>query len=275
MTLKHYLKINYRASVARSYGNHIEQFRAAMVEVESANYSDVLSYIELLRMRGLHAKSLRNHLSAIKVFFDWLQTSGQREDHPCARLVLRDPVDRRLQLDGLYTSEQMSRWLDANRDRKRRVAAGLLVHQALMSGEAVRVQVADVDLLAGTIYVTGGGKTASRTLSLKASQVLELKDYLTKDRKGAKTKALLLTKTGLAVGAASLNKLVNAGIKEAEKLTPLRVRQSVIAGLLEAGHDVRIVQAFAGHKTATATEQYRVSGLKELAEAVRKLHPRG
>ena len=73
---------------------------------------------------------------------------------------------------------------------------------------------------------------------------------------------------------ATLHKLVKAGLEPAAWLSPLRIRQSVIAQLLDAGHDVRVVQAFAGHATATATEQYRRTGLEGLAAAVRELHPR-
>ena len=143
--------------------------------------------------------------------------------------------------------------------------------------------VGDVDLAAGTVYVTGGGKTDSRTLALKASQVLLIDGYVRKERRelrraaprGQRSERGLLTNTGKPVGSASLNELVNAGRSDEERLRPPLVRQTVIAGLLEAGHDVRVVQAFARHRTATATEQYRVGGLKELARAVRALHPRG
>ena len=291
--LADYLRRRYRPSVARSYGNHVRQYTETVREPERALYTDVLAYVELLRGRGLHAKSLRNHLTAIKAYYAWLQEEGVREDHPCARLRLRDPVDRRVQLDGLYSSEVLSEWLagewleEGLRDRRRQVAAGLLVHQALLSGELVRLDVSDVDLEAGTVYVTGGGKTASRQLALKASQVLELDAYIRGERRrlrklgpadgphGSKSNRLLLTNTGRAVHTATLQKLVNVGLDRSAWLSPLRIRQSVIARLLEDGHDVRVVQAFAGHATATATEQYKRSGLEELAAAVRKLHPRG
>ncbi len=130
-------------------------------------------------------------------------------------------------------------------------------------------------MLAKTLAVTCVGKTVHRNLCLKASQLLELLDYIRTSRKDAQPKALPITATGLAVGAASLNKLVNTGIKASEKLTPLRIWQSVLAELLEAGPDVRIVQAFAGHQPTPATEQYRRHLLVELPDAVREMHPRG
>ncbi len=191
-------------------------------------------------------------------------------------------MDRRLRLDELYAAERLSEWLGAAGAGRQKVAAGLLVHLALLSAEAVRLTVGDVDLAAGTVYVNGGGKTDSRILALEASQVLMIDGYVTKERRelrraaprGQRSERLLLTNTGKAVGLASLNKLVNAGRGGDEKLRPLVVRQTVIAGQLEAGHDVRVVQAFAGHRTTTATERHGVGGLKELARPVRALHPR-
>lgn len=288
-TLKEYLRLHYRPSVARSYGHRARQYREATAESEGAGYADVLAYVELLRRRGLHPKTLRNHVSAIKVYYDYLQAAGVREDHPCARLVLRDRVDRGIRLDELYGWDEMTAWLErggngnSGGDRRRQVAAGLFVHQALMSAEAARLRVEDVDVHAGTVYVTGGGKTDSRTLALKASQVMLVDGYVREVRPGLverlpeaeRSGRLLLTDGGRGVDPAGLNRLVNAGLPKAEKLLPLRIRQSVIAGLLDRGHDVRVVQALAGHKTATATEQYKRSEGEELAEAVRRLHPRG
>ena len=111
MTFEEYLRRGYRPSVARSYGNRVRQYRESTAEPERAAYADVLAYIERLRGRGLHAKSLRNHLIAVKAYYRWLQSEGAREDHPCARLRLRDPVDRRVQLDGLYSGEALAEWL--------------------------------------------------------------------------------------------------------------------------------------------------------------------
>ena len=52
------------------------------------------------------------------------------------------------------------------------------------------------------------------------------------------------------------------------------IRQSVIPGLSQdRRHDVRVVQGFAGQRRASATEAYRTNGLKELADALWRLHP--
>jgi hypothetical protein len=56
-------------------------------------------------------------------------------------------------------------------------------------------------------------------------------------------------------------------------LHPKTIRQSVIANLLKQGNDLRIVQAFAGHKYPGSTEAYRQSGIEELNAGIQKYHP--
>ena len=58
-------------------------------------------------------------------------------------------------------------------------------------------------------------------------------------------------------------------------LTPLAIRQSVIANLLKAGKDNRAVQVFAGHNSPMTTERYQQTGIEELTVVVLKFHPLG
>ncbi len=53
------------------------------------------------------------------------------------------------------------------------------------------------------------------------------------------------------------------------------IRQSVLANLLKAGKDLRVVQAFAGHRKPGTTEKYRQTGLEELRSVIAKYHPLG
>ncbi|PSR05489.1 MAG: integrase [Bacteroidetes bacterium SW_11_45_7] len=53
------------------------------------------------------------------------------------------------------------------------------------------------------------------------------------------------------------------------------IRQSVITNLLKAGHDLRVVQHFAGHKYPGSTEKYKQSDVEALQRAIDKYHPMG
>jgi len=56
-------------------------------------------------------------------------------------------------------------------------------------------------------------------------------------------------------------------------LSAKTIRQSVIANLLKTGKDLRMVQAFAGHKKVSSTERYCQTGLEALKLALQKYHP--
>ncbi|HPZ86608.1 MAG TPA: tyrosine-type recombinase/integrase, partial [Flavihumibacter sp.] len=58
-------------------------------------------------------------------------------------------------------------------------------------------------------------------------------------------------------------------------VTAQTIRQSVLANLLKQGHDLSVVQVFAGHRYPGSTERYRQDDVATLAAAVSKYHPFG
>lgn len=291
-TFEAYLKDTYRPGSVRSYANRVERYRRHIGDgIDAATYRDVLAYVaQLRRGGGVKAKSLLHELAAVKIYYTWLQETGQRADHPCRTMKLADAVDRQVRLDQLYEREQLEslatgyRAADPEDQRRGEVIIGLLIHQALTAGEITRLRLDDVDLEAGLIRVAAGGKTAARTLALRASQVLALWRYVDQSRAryvamataaGKAGDWLLFDTQGGQLDGGQLNRLINQGREKADRLRPQKIRQTVIAELIAAGHDVRIVQAFAGHRRSAATEEYKRTGLEELAEAVAKHHPRG
>ena len=292
MTLSDYLRSRFRAGSHEHVAYRVARYVAwsgGEAAARGARYPDVLRYVTELRGRGLHPRTLRLELAGVSAYHAWLVAAGLRADHPCRTLKLADAYDRRVRTDELYAVDEVAAWASTYRAAKARdqrrgeVVVGLLVNQALTAGDVTRLRVGDVDLDAGTVYVSAGGKTAARTLSLRASQVMTLWRYLDEDRGRYVAMAqardlredwlLFDTRGGQLVGG-QLHRLVNVGRGQAERLNPQKVRQSVIADLVAGGHDVRVVQAFAGHRNSTATAEYRRSDAEALAEAVARLHPR-
>jgi len=154
----------------------------------------------------------------------------------------------------------------------------LLIYQALQVKEICQLKVKDIDLEKGEIQIKSSKNTNGRTLQLKSNQILQFYKYLTEIRPQLSTKPIpnfILTKLGTAEKGEGIHYLVSTYRKlfPTKKLTPTTIRQSVIAGLLNNGTDLRIVQVFAGHKKPSATEKYRQSNLAALKESVEKYHP--
>jgi len=222
-------------------------------------------------------------LATIKQYYQYLIDTGQREDHPCASIRIRDRARQEIQLQDLLSKAELKLLLH-RKERyeiltlRNQVVMSLLVYQALLSGEICRLKVQDVNTKAGTIYIQASGKTNERTLPLKAEQILLLHRYINEVRPKlikAKTESLIITKKGTAEQGEGIHYLVTTFRKLVpnKHLTTVTIRQSVIALMLKAGTDLRIVQTFAGHIKPSTTERYRVDHLEELRSAVEKYHP--
>jgi len=288
MTLKEYLKNEYSKTTINGYETTIKRFVLAMgSKAEQGTYSDVLDYIGLLREQNLHPKTLRNNLFAIKIYYRYLVEIGKRNDHPCQYLNLKDQINRAIQIESLYPKEIVENlfetWESKNKVNQIRdkIIISLLVYQALLVLEISQIKVDDINLDDGTIKVKGNTKNKSRTLSLKPKQILLFHNYLKNEYKtynrtqkpSKREDYFLMNEEGLQLWSGGINRMINQGKDNQNKLIPLKIRQSVIAHLVKENNDIRIVQEFAGHRRTSATEAYKQTGLEELKSAIDKLHP--
>ena len=288
MTLKNYLLKKYSSTSIRSYENMIERFKITMGEqAEKATYTDIIDYIGILRKKDLHAKSLRNNLFAVKIYFNYLLFIKKRADHPCKYLNLKDQINRQIEVESLYSKEVLENLYEshesinpANQNRDQ-IIISLLIYQALTVLEISQLKKEEVNLEKGTIKIRENKKNKSRTLHLKPNQILLIHEYLKNDWKkywrkqktGKRFDYFILSNEGKQIWKSGINRMINRGKVKYEKITPIKIRQSVIANLLKEKNDTRIVQEFAGHRRTSSTEAYKQSGLEELKQAINKFHP--
>jgi len=285
------------------YVNQINQFISYQgSKINETSYSEVVEYIGILRERNLHPKSLRNHLFSLKIYFRYLVSAGKRKDHPCESLYLKDQINRAIIVESLYSKEQLEelysnfesprdkrKWKEKLESIKKRdkVILSLLIYQALTTSEIIELKVSDIDLEEGTIKIRsienpGRRGNKARTLVLKSKQILLFDNYIKKHRKelwrrqkpSKRKDYFMLNEQGGKLWGSYLNRMLSKGRKPNEIYTPMKIRQSVIANLLKENNDLRVVQAFAGHRRTGSTEAYKRTGLEELKSSIEKLHPR-
>lgn len=287
MELNEYLKENYSPTATGNYQYLINRYKSLVHNPEKASYQDVMNYIASLRESGKHPKTIRNHLFAIKIYYRYLMAAGLRQDHPCQFLYLQDKINRAVDVQSLYTMPQMEKFLENYNPNKKneptrqreKVVISLLVYQALTVLEISQLNVQDLNLEKATIKVKGNVKNNGRTLDLKPSQIMLLHNYINETRERlleknkTESEALIISNTGKRIPPHGISRTINCNRKPNEKMQPLKIRQSVIAHLLKNGNDLRVVQVFAGHKRAAATEEYKQTGLEELKAVIDKLHP--
>ena len=137
----------------------------------------------------------------------------------------------------------------------------------------------DIDLEKGTIYIKPSVKNNPRMLTLKPNQILLFKNYLDITRKSlVKNNEIIffvIGQRGEPMTAEDITKHIkrNYNLYQPRTINPMTIRQSVIANLLKAHNDLRLVQVFAGHKYTSTTERYKQNDVELLQAAVNKYHP--
>ena len=169
---------------------------------------------------------------------------------------------------------------DSGKAGKRKGLCGL--YQALYPVEMEALRAGDINLEAGTMRIRATAKTNERELTLKSKQILLFHDYIrvvhSRLLKTGMTEQLLIGQRGEPMTAEDITKQVKRmgkGLYPGRTVNAQTIRQSVIARLLKQGHDISVVQGFAGHKYPSTTERYRQNEIETLKAAVLKYHPFG
>jgi integrase/recombinase XerD len=290
--LEEYLKSRYSPKSIKLYRGIASHFEAYMNNnATTASYNDILEYIGYLRESKLSPRIIHNYLHVVKVYYNWLTETGQRADHPCKRLNLKDRINKSIAIESLYSMESLENLLQTHQSKNKilqkrdECVISLLIYQALTTQEISDLELHNLDLEKGTIYIKSGRSSRSRTLSLKSRQIMAFYRYLQQHRPQLLNKnkqatesdknRLILSYTGRPILPENITDIVNPQRDKRPEWLPMKIRQSVIMHLLKQGHDVRVVQVFAGHRKAASTEAYKQTGLEELKSAINKYHPLG
>lgn len=283
--LQTYLQNELTEKTLKSYLYEIEKFRKHYKNPEKINYQNLMEYVELLR-KNYNPQSINRTVYALKKYYDYLVETGKITYNPAKNIKIRDGKENPIQLQELLTEKELQQLLEPRKERypmlKKRnlIIMSLIVNQALLVGDIERLKIEDLDLKNATISIQKTGITNSRTLNLKAEQILLFYQYLKEERELLsknqilKTSFFLLNKLGSKITNDDINYLVSTYQKDfTKKITSVKIRQSVIKLKLDQGENLRKVQYFAGHKHADTTEKYRETGIEALQSAINQFHP--
>jgi len=283
MTLEEYLQQKLAKSTAKRYLQHIKNYQNSVQNPQNASYTQIVNYIGELRKQYNNTDSIKTILHGIKHYYSYLVVVEIRKDHPCKYLHLKDKRAKTVQLQDLFSQEELEQLMNRKeryKDLKIRnqIIISLLIYQGLTTGEIVRLWVKDVDMEKGLIHVLSSAKQNGRTLELKSNQIMLFHQYITQIRpKLLKSTSpnLIITKTGKAENGEGINALIYSCkyLFPNKILNPVTIRQSVISNLLKQTNNLRKVQLFAGHKYPSATEKYKQNSIEELKNEILKYHP--
>lgn len=287
-----YLHKNYSQKTAKAYIREIEIFTTNNPNNQKYSYAEIINYIGVLRKKYSNAKTINRILASIKAYYSYLCISEIRRDNPTQSIRLRDKISRDVQLQDLFNTEELETMLTAKKERytklnyRNKVLMSLLIYQGLKPTEIERLQCDEINLDEANIYIKPSAKNNSRTLGLKANQILLFKKYLEEIRVKLvaenKIKSFIIGHRGEPMVAEDITKHIKrnygnlpsfGGAGGGRNVTATSIRQSVITNLLKQNHDLRIVQTFAGHKYPSTTERYKQSNVEALQSALQKCHP--
>ena len=294
-TLRNYLEKKYSKSTLASNLYNIKRFTDYYdKKAPKATFKEVLNYIEHLRKNyNLHPKTLRHCLYGVKIYFNYLLETGQRNDHPCSELFLKDKIDKQIQVDTLYSPETLETFFETYQIRKKKylenrnkIIISLLIYQALTVKEIAELEIQNINLEKCEIFIKASEELTakspqSRTLPLQAKQILLIYNYLEKDRvkllqynnKKETETSFILGQYGEKINPHGIGKMINETKPKTEQIKPIKIRQSVIANFLKKENDTRIVQVFSGHRRVSTTIQYKQTEFELLQNAVNNYHP--
>ena len=284
ITIEQFLQQEYSPQTVKSYMFAINHFLKLNRKAKRYKYKNIVEYMEEIREQQPNAKYRVVILSAIKKYYDYLVMSGYRADHPCKKLNIKVNSNQAVQVQDLFSSEELELLLNRenryeNLDTRNSVLLSLLIYQGLTSDEIIRLNVKDIDLDAGTIYVKASSNLNSRRLQLLAKQILLFSKYISEVRPRmlrSATDKLIIGKLGRPITADSVHAMIQPlkSLFPDKNLNPKTIRMSVICNWLnEQKLPLEQVQEHAGHKWPGTTEKYIKVNSFQQRELINKYFP--
>ena len=214
-----------------------------------------------VRGGGLSAATITSRLYEASLFFSSLTAQGRIAQDPMSGLLYDGPVNRR---ENLLSVQDIKTIYTKAETAKDTALLSLLYGCGLRLGEAISLDVGDVNLRTGFLYVRRSKRGQSRTVPLSGRVKEGLQSYLYKERSEYvapryTTAAFMLNSCGGRMQAGTYRKrlrylLDKSGITGAVSCHHLR--HAIATHLLESGMTLEQVKDFLGHRKITTTQVY-------------------
>lgn len=245
--------------------------------------SELLKYMDELKLEGKAASTLARKLAAIKAFYRFLTDERYLDSNPTEameaatkglhlpKVLTEDEVDLLLEAPNLGT-------LEGFRDK---TMLEVLYATGMRVSELITLPMSNVNLQMQYIIAMGKG-SKERMVPLGRTAVKYLEEYLDRVRphfvkEDEEEKTLFVNRMGTPMTRQRFYEIIEGYGKEAgilKKITPHMLRHSFATHLLNHGTDLRVVQELLGHADISTTQIYTHLDVERLRDIYDKTHPR-
>ncbi|MFN4196521.1 MAG: tyrosine-type recombinase/integrase [Caldimicrobium sp.] len=277
---------NYSEHTLRAYGIDLREFKNFLRErglcLENLSTSLVRQYFLYLKGTNLKASTLGRKISTLRSFLKFLLKRDFLKKNLLPKIYFKTFHSY---LPFVPLEEEINQLIDKIpvedfKFLRTRVIFELLYGSGLRISELVNLKLSDLNLEQNFIKVMGkGAKERIVPLSIKAKQVLisylKERDKFLKEIK-KESNYLFLNRRGGRLSERWVFEIVK---KEGQKiglfkLHPHALRHAFATHLLNAGMDIRAIQALLGHKALITTQKYTKVQYEYLLQSYLKAHPR-
>jgi len=244
---------------------------------------DFRRFLFQLMKKGAARATIRLHFAALRTFYKWLS-----ERHGLARNPLKEvllpKLERKLphvltiaQMEGLLGApsrapleKQAPAWTPA-RDA---AILELFYSSGLRLAELVSLDVGHIDPFSESVRVLGKGRK-ERIVPVGEPAIEAIQRYRSQAR--VESGPLFISKGRRRISAVAIGQMLKKYLRHAGiplTVSPHKLRHSFATHMLDAGADLRGVQALLGHASISTTQIYTHVTVERLKKAYGEAHPR-
>lgn len=259
-------RLGYAKESIDSVVNYVQEFLQSyqVADLQQITSEHIQTYYEYLQERpnkrragGLSEYSIYNHVYALKLFFNWLESRGSILSNPISGLDFLSPS---LKPREILDLEEIKLLYKVCENYFEKALLSLYYGCGLRRTEGIKLDLKDVQFRAGLLYVRLGKGAKRRVIPINGQVKKDLQNYAYLMRKAKpKETSFLVSSMQKRVGVNLVCNtlkilLIRAGINK--NITLHSLRHSIATHLIESGLSMEDVRDFLGHSHLESTQIY-------------------
>lgn len=269
----------------KAYRIDLNQF-AAFTQNMLANGDTIKRYIMHLNQR-FAPRSVKRKIASVRAFYHDLFINGILKKNPFDHLQIRVHTPKQLprtipqQIIHSILQSAYNEYTPGNRTVLRDIMVlELLFSTGLRVSELCSLSKDSFSLdNEGLRLLVHGKGSKERVIRLVTPELLKISKlyYETYSQQIQEQGAILYNRNGKRISPQSVQRIINRYLKKLNlqnHITPHMFRHTFATSLLEAGMDIRYIQALLGHSSIAITQIYTHVTTKQQTVLLTELHPR-